>query len=405
MKKSGINLDDLQDINRALMIHLLQEKGSCSRADLAKASGLTQASITKIIRDLVNLDIVVETGYTGGVKGRRSISLSLNCEKYKVLAIKVARRSISSCVYDISGKKYTSFQTSQEISYDPYCTINTIVSHVRYHIAQTPEIKAIGIALMGFYLYQEDRIALIGDYTYSWHNVSIQKEVQSFFNIPVFVEHDANAGALAYWTFGSFDKASKHVLLHIIASEGIGAGVVIKGKIYHGGHGIAGEAGHLSIDFQGRECECGSKGCLQQYCSSLAVEKYAKIRLKDHPESILNEFSEISVHDIFYAMRKQDPFSCEIIKETGTYLGYGLVNLVNLFDPDMIVISDLMVEGDEYLLSSAKDVLKSRLLPDIYKNLTVRYSEIKDDLILLGAGAVAIAKILAHPSQYLTDAG
>lgn len=401
MAKSGKNLDDLQDINRALMINLLREKGSCSRADLAKASGLKQASITKIIRDLMEAGIVLETGFTEGAKGRRSIGLTLNCAQYKVVAVKLSRRTITSCVYDISGKKYSVGATAQEIAMDPYYTLDSIVAHIKARLEEHPEALAIGVALPGFYLRKKDQMALIMDYTTSWHEVSIRREIQKHFTIPVFVEHDANAGALAHWSYGKDRTPERKVLLHLVASEGIGAGVIVDGKVFSGSQGIAGEAGHLSIDYDGRPCECGSRGCMQQYCSSVAFERRVKELLPQHPHSLLSQFSEVSVQDVFFAMRQKDTFACEMVREVGRYIGYGLMALVFLFNPDVIVISDLMSEGGELMLDSARQVLRERLLPVLYDDLELKYSEVEDDLILLGAGAVAVSKILSHPSEYL----
>lgn len=400
MEKQGKNLDDLLNSNRALIIRFLQQFTSCSRADLSKASGLTQATITKIVRDLLDTGLVIETGFVDGRKGRRSIGLKLNRDRYKVIGVKLSRGSISSCVYNIAGEKYESEQSAITSDENVNTVLSIMVEQIRTLLSKHQDIIAIGVAVPGPYLKKEGRIELITD-TGGWHDISIRDALIDAFDLPVFIEHDANAGALAYYWMGPIDVAKKECIVHVLASEGIGAGVLIDGKIVTGSQGIAGEVGHISIDYNGIPCECGNYGCLEKYCSSKSFEKNVTKQLLDNRGSILAGEGEITAQKVFEAMRKKDAFATRMVEEVGTFLARGIITIVYMYNPSVIVISDIMSGGGDVLLDSIKYTLKKQLLSVVYDNLTVKLCSIDDDLIRLGAGVVAFDSILAEPMRYL----
>lgn len=212
----------------------------------------------------------------------------------------------------------------------------------------------------------------------------------------------ARSGSIDFGCRGT-NIGSDDVLVHLLASEGIGTGVVIDGKIITGYRGIFGEVGHMSIDVMGARCVCGNYGCLEMFCSALAFVKDVVAELPKHPESSLQSEKEITADTVFKHMSQGDSFSLASVKRVGRYLGYGIVNIVNIYDPKEIVISDIMSGGGEVMMHSIREVVQERLLPEIYNDLNIRYSVFQEDLILCGAASVAIDRILNKVDLFYTN--
>ena len=398
IKSTGTNLDDILEMNRSLVVRTIKRKKNCSRAELAVITGLKQASITKIIAALIELGIVCETGLVSGARGRRSIGLALNDTMYQVVGLKMARKSFSIGLYDISGNEYCYQTEALDIRKEPEIAFARMKEAVAKLVAESNRVVAIGIAIPGPYLKQQGRIALVTEFP-GWNNINFLKEFEECFNIPVYIEHDANAGALAEWWFGPYSRESG-VMVHILASEGIGAGIIVDGRLLSGSQGIAGEIGHMSIDINGKPCECGSYGCLEQYCSAIALQKNTIEALKNASDNPLNRFSELTPEIIIYEAHSGNPLAGQMLKQVADYIGYGIVNIVNLYNPDIIVISDILAKGGDILLSRINSVVQKRVLPAVYANLSIELSKFANDPILYGAAAIAINQFLSAPTAF-----
>ena len=391
MGKIGKNSFDIQESNRVSVLRILSKEDVLTRADLSRMTGLKQATITNIINDLLSSGVVSETGTLKGNLGRRSIGIRLNAENFNVVGIKIARRSYSVGIFNIKNQLLDKTYQKLEPSTGASAVLQSLVADARRLIDKYGSCCAIGVAVPGHYLRREGRIAVMTEFV-GWEKIDIYKKLSDAFEQPVFVEHDATAGALGEWNC-SANIGSDDVLVHLLASEGIGSGVVIDGKIISGYRGIFGEVGHMSINVMGARCVCGNCGCLEMYCSALAFVKDVLAELPKHPESTLNSEKKVTADTVFHHMRQGDSFALSAVKRVGRYLGYGIANIVNIYDPKEIVISDIMSGGGEVMMYAIKEAAKERLLPEVYKDLIIRYSSV-EDLILYGAATVAIDKIL-----------
>lgn len=397
--RKGANNEDLLVLNRALVTQHLKRKKICSRAELAKETGLTQASITKIIAGLIKYNIVKEVGTIDGKKGRRSIGLALNSDAYKVIGVKISRKSFSVGVFDIGGKHYDIYLEEIDVVDGVRNTIKRIKNSINEMLLKYTNIVAIGIAVPGPYLKNVGKIALMTEVP-GWEDVSLSEEFVNAYEIPVYIEHDANAGALAEWWFGSHN-IHQGVMVHILAGEGIGAGVVIDGNVLQGSHGIAGEIGHMSIDINGRKCSCGNRGCLETYCSSIAFVKDAVTGLPNHPNSQLNLYTQLTADDIFNCAKAGDEYAKHLVLNVARYMAHGIANIINAYDPDIIVISDIMSHGGDLLLNEILKILEDCVWDFIYKDILIALSSFEVETILYGAAAIATDQFLKNPSKFL----
>lgn len=396
---AGNNTSDLSEMNRSAIVRILQQKEICSRAEVAKMMGLTQASITKLVGALIDMGIVSEVGIVKGNGNRRSIGLRLNAEKNLVIGVKFSRHVFAIGVFDISGKLYTQQETEYSLNDFAEDVIASMKEQIHKLLKKYKNVVAIGLAVPGPYLRGEGRIAMVTRMP-NWRTVNFIDEFKHEFDKPVFIEQDANAGALAEWWFGNHGRPLNS-LAYFLAGEGVGSGIVDHDRLLLGNLGIASEVGHISIDYKGPVCECGNRGCLELYCSTMALLKKAE---KDLPELFEKPYENRTeaCGRIFDAARAGNKKAIKLVNEIAEYLGFGCVTLINAYDPEIIVIGDSIAQGDELLLPTIKKIVEERTLKAISSNVRIEISKLKIDPTLYGAAAIATDRVLRKPSEYLT---
>ena len=390
----GVNQDSIQSMNRTLIMKLLREQGICSRANLAKLSGLKKATVTYIVNDFINWGCVKEVGLIQGNKGRRSIGITLAEDRYFVIGIRLARRDFKVGLFSINGNLIDITQQQIESGQSPERTMENILSNIDSLISRTApdNILAIGMAIPGPFIKREGKIAVLTE-TAGWGNMAFREELEKRYSFPVFIEHDANAGAYAQiWYDKLIDKNAS--LIYVAIGQGVGAGIVYNGEILKGELGIAGEIGHTSINFDGPKCECGNHGCLEKYCSSIVLARNitgAKKRTEQY-----------GLSDIQKLIDAGDEQAIEEFRKECRYLGYGIVNAVNSFNPSAIILGDDMSHiNDGIMLQEVNKILKERLLPEVYDNLNLKVSKAVKDSVLHGIGAICINEVLGNLELYL----
>ena len=218
--------------------------------------------------------------------------------------------------------------------------------------------------------------------------------------MPIFTEHDGNAGVLAEWWFGNKTKG-QGTMIYVAAGQGIGAGVVIDGSLYTGTLGTAGEIGHMSISFDGPTCQCGNKGCLELYCSTTAMLKNAKNRLSEYPNTMLTESTDFE--KMLKAVRENDPLANQALQNAAYYLGFGLVGIINVFNPDHIVIGDDMALLGDRFLNIVKETISQHMLSPLYNHISVELTSFRRDAALIGAAALVTQQVLSVPSMVIKE--
>ncbi len=395
----GMNQDTVQAMNRRLLLFLLREQNLCSRAKLSQLSGLKQATVTNIINDFISWHLVKETGTLEGKKGRRSIGITINTDRYLVASIRLARKYAIIALFDLNGKIIFKKNIETQSINSPIKVIDIIIKKLKeiIKIYKDKVILGLGIAIPGPFSTQEERIALMTE-NESWKNIAIKEVFENSLDIPIFFEHDANAGALAqlWYMQPTLIDRFPEILIYVAAGQGVGAGVLIDGKILKGSIGTAGEIGHTSINFNGPLCSCGNNGCLEKYSSSIAYLR--KINEKS---------SNTIVADLDHAKKliiEGDFISLQEYKKSVEYLGIGIINLVYSFNPEVIIVGDEMAKFlPDIMLDTLRKTLKKHVIPEIYNNLTISLSLTSEDEILCGGAIVVINQIFNSPLDFISE--
>jgi predicted NBD/HSP70 family sugar kinase len=384
-------------MNRSLIVRILKQKGVCSRAELAEITGLTQAAITKIVAVLLEIGIVSEVGFINGRCNRRSIGLALNVDSFQVVGIKFARREFAVGVFDISGKPFEYKFTKYDANASPEDVISQIKSQTSKYIDRYDHIVAIGLAVPGPFLRREGVLPILSTMP-QWDNTNFREKFRDAFDKPLYIEHDANSGVLAQWWF-SLQLNSPRDIAFLLLGDGVGAGIIESGRLLRGSHGILGEIGHVSIDYDGIPCECGGRGCLERYCCVSAIETSARTAASKDKKSLLND-NEITLENTFDCARAGDAAALDVVRRAAEYIGYGCVMIFNAYDPEIIYIGERVANGWDLMEGTICDVIRKRIPPVLRDRVQIRKTDLSMDPILLGAAALATDEVLKLPTAF-----
>lgn len=396
----SINQEKQQQINRSLVINLLRQEKLCSRADLAELSGLKRATITNIINEFMEYALVIEDGILDGSKGRRSIGIRINGKKYRTIGVMLTRQYYSIGMMGLSGEVYKTKTYQIEPGRKPDRVIEEMKNQIQKMIEseQNSQVLAMGIAVPGPYERRGDKMIFVTNLE-GWDGIEIAMYMKRDFDIPVFVENDANAGACAQLWFRNGQMGQQN-LVYVVAGQGIGCGIILNGELQKGSIGISGEIGHTSINYQGPECECGNRGCLEKYCSSIAIMNDVQERLKNGESSILRIDADFS--DFKEAVRQGDPVAKEEYRKACEFLAVGVVNLINQINPSAVIIGDILTEVDpQMLLQVVRERIKKTVRPMIWRHLSIELNQLEYNPIMIGAGVIAAQEVFENPISYM----
>lgn len=386
------------ETNRSRIMQHLYHHGISSRAQIAKALRLTPAAITKITAQLIEAGAIEETGGLEGEKNRRSIGLALDNTHFHVIGVKFARSLVQIGVFDLAGHA-SSLTTLPYVSNDTIDeTIATVHGTIERLLNDDPTILAIGMAVPGPYLRENGHTAVVSSMQ-GWRAVNFISEFAESFRVPVLIEQDARAGVLANYLFDPETEAGNANLAYYLVGEGVGLGIIDNGRIINGSLGTATEIGHVSIDVNGRPCDCGNIGCLERYCSTPAIHQMIIDDGTLIPDAATMSHTE-ACRKLFTLANAGNETALGMIRTIGRYVGYGCLIIFNAFNPRTIVIGDIVSEAGQPLLDEVKRIVKERAIPEIYASTTIRLTSTPTDAAVLGAAAVAISYFLDHPSEF-----
>jgi predicted NBD/HSP70 family sugar kinase len=256
------------------------------------------------------------------------------------------------------------------------------------------KLIGIGFAVPGPYIKESGVFALMSRVP-GWENIDFAVQLRSGLEYPVFFEHDANCGALAEWWYGDNRYSS---LLFLLAGQGIGAGIIENGNIFSGSMGIAGEVGHMSINYKGPICECGHRGCLELYASTFILENEVRTFLNKGFKTSLSA-GPLNIDTILKAVNSGDPLAVKVFDRIAKALGFGVVNIVNIYNPEVIILGDMLAKAPERLLKIVKEVVKENLRPILYDKLKIRISNFEpEETVMLGISAMVFDSIVGNDS-------
>ncbi len=264
----------------------------------------------------------------------------------------------------------------------PQAVLEQLVSAVSGLLAKTnyrlDDLQAVGICAAGFFDWQK-KLLVHSPNMSGWHNVPLEDELCARLGLPVLAENDANAAALGEARRGAGFGAGE--LVFVTVSTGIGAGLILNGRIYRGAAGFAGEVGHMVVKPDGHPCGCGRRGCLETVASGTAIARVANAALREGKTTLLTKLAEenggrLGAPQVFAAAGQGDALAAEILTDAVYYLGIGLVNLVNLLNPEVIVIGGGVAAAGEQFLQPLREAITQKAIPPAAAGCALRAAQL-----------------------------
>lgn len=377
------------------VVKYLYQRGHLTNSYLAKKLHLSIPTIQTVLNELISLGFVVEQGLGDSNGGRKPSLYGLADNSLYILGIDMDKYKTRMAIYNhhnenISGTVSFDIKIENNLS-----VLDKIHQHAEDLIAHSPinrdRLIGVGIAMPGLV----DSANGV-NHTYLNFSEPLGLLLEERFGLAVFIENDAKARALAEFRFGQAEGKRNVLVLHV--DWGIGLGMILNGKLYKGNSGFAGEFSHITLTEDGVLCSCGKKGCLETIGSATALAKMAKEGLRSGEDSILkglvNENLEmIEASLIIEAARKGDRFAIQLLSKVGHELGKGIAMLIQLLNPEMIIIGGEVSSGKEYILTSLQQALFEYCIPKLREDTSLVLSKLGDDAGLLSAIAVVMENV------------
>ena len=312
-----------------------------------------------------------------------------------VLAIDLGGTKVLTAIISNQGQVMAKERCLTLADEGPEAVINRILSAIDHLLSQRKinlsQLDSISIAAAGAMDFEKGLITL-SPHLPRWHDVPLRDIVKEKYKVNTFLINEASAAALGEHYFGAGRGINNLILLTV--GTGIGGGIIINGKLYSGASGSAGEIGHMTIDDNGPRCSCGNTGCLETLVSGTAVTKEAIKRIRQGERSSIAEIvggkvENITAEKVSLAAQDGDSLALEVILKAATYLGVGLVNLVNIFNPEMIIIGGGMAKMGDLLLNPARQVVRERAFQLPAQAVQIVPAQLGDDAGVIGAAVFA----------------
>lgn len=378
----GSNKDTMKLENRRQVLGLIHHQ-PISRASLSKQTKLTQSAIGNIVGDLLEAGIIQETQIASeeSTLGRKPILLDLVPSWKTVVGISIDREGFEVGLLDLRGK-ILGQTVCLPYQGNPQTALDSITQQAEKLLEEQgilpQHVLGVGAIVPGPVNASLGTILNPPRFD-SWHGFPLGKELSRRLPYPVFVEHNASAMARAELDLGS--PYSSFALL--IINDGIGLGLALDGKIYTGANGLGCELGHTSIDFQGRPCSCGNRGCLELYASTSSILYDAR---RSRPE--LTSWNQL-VDNAWNG----DPYCNAMLDLQGEYLASSVINLNNLLELEAVLLSGAAAYRGELLLEKLQRQVQQRVLSKNTRSLVFQLSRSKDHPPVTAAGAVLLHQL------------
>ncbi|HTJ41718.1 MAG TPA: ROK family transcriptional regulator [Kofleriaceae bacterium] len=380
--------------NSQLVLQLIWRERQITRADVARRTGLSPSTVSAIVDELARAGLVRDIGSGESRGGRRPVLVGFRDDACSLVGVEVGATHVSAVLTDLRGNVRAFREQRHSVRIDPDGTlvlaqwlINAVLDAER---VARKRVVGIGVAVPSP-VHPQRPGKLSPVIMPAWRDHDVQRELADAFELPVFVDNDANLGALSerFWGAG----AAGEDLAFIKIATGIGSGHIIRGELYRGSGGTAGEIGHIAIDPNGPPCVCGLRGCLATFIGAEALLERA--RKKWGPRK-----KKPAIADIVVGARDGDPVARELIDEAGTYLGIAVAGLLNLLNPAVVVLGGEITGVGDLLLDPLRASIRSRALSTSVAETRIVSSRLGERSIAVGAATMVLEAALADRSLF-----
>jgi predicted NBD/HSP70 family sugar kinase len=382
----------LRDLNQSIVFNLIVERGSISRTELAKRSGLPAATITRIAGEFLAAGLISEVSSEESSGGRRPVLLSINPSAGYVVGVKLREDSMTVAICDLSCTIIHSLEETIAGAVLPHRVTEVIAEAVKRCLGEANiaigKVLGVGVGMSG--LIDSARGICRYSAILDWRDVELGPALEFKLRLPVRIDNDVNTLAVAERYFGAGRDMANFLLVTL--GRGIGLGIVVGGEIYRGSHGGAGEFGHMTVDTAADAplCNCGKRGCLEAIASDYGILRAASGADPGH-------HVEDTIGTLIERARLGDEHTQAIFRRAGEALGVAIANLINLFDPTRIVISGKGLQAEQLLLEPIRATMPLHIFGAEYKNIDLVPRPMDDSNWARGAASLLLREVFQSP--------
>ncbi|WP_456274957.1 ROK family protein [Bacillus sp. AK031] len=378
------NQQTVKKNNKALVLQLIMQNEPISRADIAQVSGLNKATVSSLVNELLAEELIYESGPGESSGGRRPVILHFNKVTGYAIGIDIGVNYVLCVLTDLKGNII--IEKNQPVTRTPYHDIlTTVKGMVQSLIDEMPDsrygIVGIGAGVPGI-INKEGSILLAPNL--GWENIQLKKELEEEFQVPVIIENEANAGAFGEQQFGAGQESQN--IIYVSAGIGIGIGIILNKELYQGKNGFSGEMGHMIIEMNGKQCNCGSKGCWEAYASEHALLEMAEDRID-------------SLEELLKLAEDGDDTAQNLFEQIGKYLGFGINNIINTFNPDQVIIGNRLALAIEWINKPVRETIGSHTLAHHQKECHLDFSKLKKYSSAMGMSAFVVESFIKEEAK------
>lgn len=386
----------VRKMNTAIVLETLRKMAPLSRAEISNHTGLNRSTVSSIVQGLLDHDLIRETELQEDRVGRPGMSLTLNPSGGFAIGLEINVDYIGGLLVDFNGRAIHQLQVdchpkeTKDQILKKAIDLGRLLFERASHSGVT--VFGIGIGLPGVIDIHQGILVFAPNL--GWRDTPIQKVFYDQFNVPVFIENEASCAALGEYRYGVAQEVSDFVYLS--GGVGLGGGIMLQGELFRGSLGYAGEIGHTVIYQDGNLCSCGRRGCWETYVGSdVILDKY-----KNSLESENSSYLEFD--DLVQAAEQNDPTVMGILRETALHLGVGVVNLVNIFNPALVVVGGVLGRLGEWVIPQVSEMISGQALTGNLDPLPVRASQLGSDACLKGAVSLVLDEVIRNPSDWIS---
>jgi len=386
------NRDLIRAINRSHVLNAIKTHGPIGRADIARRTRLSPATVTSISAKLISQDLVLEKSAGDSSGGRPPILLVINPKGGYVVGIKLTETHAVCALTDLEAQIIA--KSSMLLSaHNPNEVVNDlaqmVLSFLREQRIAKKSLLGVGIGLAG--IVDAEAGVLRQSPIYGWNHVPLRDMLQSKLHIPVYIENDVNTLTLTEKWFGHGQDVDN--FLTVTVGRGIGLGIVANGQFYRGQTGGAGEFGHTTINPEGPLCACGKKGCLEAYVGDPGLIRAANESFDRGELSA----SVQTLDELLLLAQTGNAAAIQIFDKAGRILGIGIANLISLFNPKKIIISGEGTREGAFLFIPMKESIKQNTMHGLFDPNTVMIAPWGDDAWARGAAGLVLREVFESP--------
>jgi len=387
-------------LNKIKVLNIIRTTDSLSRADIAKISGLSAPTVSRIVEDLLAEGLVREIGEGVSQGGRRPTLLKFSDQKNFIIGIDLGTTNIYGVLSDFDAKIIAEVRTPTCIE-EGFASVMRRTSEVIGGLIDEPSIKGkriygIGMAVAGLINRKRNIVEFSPDF--HWHNVDVVDSLSHVHPYPIIFDNVTRVMALGEMWYGLGQKFKNLICVNV--GYGIGAGIIINRKPLYGPLGLAGEFGHITLDKDSLvQCDCGNFGCLEALASGNAIAKAARNRLLEGGRSLMLDLcggdpAKVTAETVADAAKQGDSLAWGIFDQAVEYLGIGLAGLVNLFSPEAIVIGGGVAQAGDILFEKVRKTVNARSLNKISSEVLIKPATFGMKAAVMGAVSLVLSEVI-----------